>query len=73
MDTELVFLGYDYAFLLSSLEKRSNCYCLESGTFTKTKGLRIYQDLALILGVHPSALGVHANGNGQILVPRQSF
>ena len=73
MDTELVFLGYDCAYLLSSLEKRSNCYCLESGTFTKTKGLRIYQDLALPLGVHPSALGVHANGNGRILVPRQSF
>jgi hypothetical protein len=37
---------------------------LESGTFTKTEGLSLYQDLALTLGVHPSAIGVYGDGNG---------
>ena len=73
MDTALGFSGLRLrlpAFLTGETVK---LLLLQSGTFTKTKGLRIYQDPALPLGVHPSALGVHANGNGRILVPRQSF
>ena len=50
--------------------KRNAGYDLDSRTFPKAAGLRCYQDLCLTMGIHPSAFGIHADGDGAVYVPK---
>jgi len=55
---------------LGRSEERRNCgYDLATQTFPKAQALRYYQDLALTIGVHPSACGMHSAGNGLFIIP----
>ena len=50
--------------------RRGAGYDMNSESFDSNEALRVFQDLALTLHIHPTALGIYSASTGEYVVPR---
>ena len=50
--------------------RRGSGYDMDTEAFDKNEALRVFQDLALTLHVHPTALGIYSASTGEYVVPK---